>query len=52
MHNSSLKVLEVLELPRDSDIMAEEALPSKLFPSDHLRIEAKFEILRNSKDSD
>jgi hypothetical protein len=48
MHNSRLKVLEVLEMPSDTDIMAEEALPSKLFPSDHLRIEAKFYILSNS----
>ena len=44
MHNSNLKVLELLEMPRDSDIMVEEALPSKIFPSDHLRIEAKFYI--------
>jgi len=49
MHNGSLKLLELLEMPKDSDITAEEALPSKLFPSDHLRIEAKF-LIENEGD--
>ena len=39
-----LQVLELLEMPTDEDIKCETALPSTKFPSDHLRIEAKFLI--------
>lgn len=43
-NKAKLEVLEFLELPADELIMKETALPSTLFPSDHLRIEAKFYI--------
>jgi len=41
----TLEVLELLEMPSDAEITQEEALPSTLFPSDHMRIEAKFLLL-------
>ena len=41
---SHLEVLELLEMPSDDEIKAEGGLPSTKFPSDHMRIEAKFLI--------
>ena len=43
-NKSKLEVIEFLEMPDESLITQEGALPSTLFPSDHLRIEAKFFI--------
>ena len=43
-NSSALEVLELLEMPPDEAITKEVALPSTIFPSDHLRIEAKFYI--------
>ena len=43
-NKTHLEVLELLEMPSDELIMCEGALPSTLFPSDHMRIEAKFYI--------
>ena len=43
-NKSKLEVIEFLEMPDESLIPQEGALPSTLFPSDHLRIEAKFFI--------
>ena len=45
VHNDKLEVVSLLELPRDEELMEEQALPSKKFPSDHLRIEAKFYLI-------
>jgi len=40
--SEQLELLEVLEIP-DSEVLAEEvALPSTIFPSDHVRVEATF----------
>ena len=41
---NKLEVLELLELPSDEVIKSENGLPSTQFPSDHLRIEARFLI--------
>ena len=43
-NKTGLEVVEFLEMPDDETIKSEEALPSTLFPSDHIRIEAKFFI--------
>ena len=45
LHNSKLKVLELLEVPKKDHLKAEKTLPNSVFPSDHLRIEAKFLII-------
>ena len=43
-NKTHLEVLELLDMPSDELIKREVALPSTLFPSDHMRIEAKFYI--------
>ena len=43
----SLKVISLLEMPSLEDLTKETALPSSVFPSDHLRIEAIFECKGN-----
>ena len=43
-NKQKLEVLEFLEMPPEELITKETALPSTLFPSDHMRIEAKFYI--------
>ena len=39
---SAITLLELLEIPKEEDLKAGGAIPSVKFPSDHLRIEAKF----------
>jgi len=39
-----VKLLKLLEMPSHDDVKKQEAIPSNLFPSDHLRMEAKFAI--------
>lgn len=38
------KLMSVLEMPDSDTLRAQHFLPSKRFPSDHLRIEAIFEF--------
>ena len=45
MYNKAkLEVIELLEMPSDFIVKKEGCLPSTVFPSDHMRIEAKFFI--------
>lgn len=37
----NVQVKSLLEMPSESELTAETALPSSVFPSDHLRIQAK-----------
>ena len=43
-NKSILQLKSVLEMPSIAQVRSENFLPSKRFPSDHLRIEAVFEI--------
>jgi mRNA deadenylase 3'-5' endonuclease subunit Ccr4 len=43
-NRGAVEVLELLETPDDETLSKEEALPSAVFPSDHLRIQAKFKL--------
>jgi mRNA deadenylase 3'-5' endonuclease subunit Ccr4 len=45
LHNECLLPLEMLEIPEEMKLKKEVALPSTLFPSDHVRIEATFVIM-------
>lgn len=40
----TMRVLRLLDLPNHDEVTQEKDLPSTLFPSDHLRISAEFEI--------
>ncbi len=43
--NDKFQVLELLELPTDETLTQDEGFcPNRIFPSDHLRIEAKLLI--------
>ena len=42
IHNKQLRLLSILDIPDESEVKKEVALPSKLFPSDHVRLEARF----------
>jgi len=54
-NNTNLKVLQLLEIPAEKDLAPKDKgfqgpnfvslLPNVIFPSDHLRIEAEFEIV-------
>lgn len=44
-HNNKLRVLSLLELPKEDSINPEEGCPSLIYPSDHFRIESVFEVL-------
>ena len=37
-----LEVKQLLEIPEANQLIREKALPSTIFPSDHVRIEATF----------
>jgi hypothetical protein len=39
-----MRILRLLDLPNHDEVTQEKDLPSTLFPSDHLRISAEFEI--------
>ena len=39
-----LNLVSVLQMPDEDILKAQNCLPSKLFPSDHMRIEAIFEF--------
>ena len=41
LYNPAVQVLSLLEMPSDEVLEAEVALPSSVFPSDHLPIQAK-----------
>ena len=41
-NTDQLKVTHLLETPDESQVLREKALPSTMFPSDHVRIEAIF----------
>lgn len=41
-NKDKFEVLELLEVPSRSDLAREKAIPSTIFPSDHLRIESVF----------
>ena len=41
------KVVSVLEMPPKEAVAKEKGCPSKIFPSDHLRVEAVFELLKS-----
>ncbi|TNV78978.1 hypothetical protein FGO68_gene13172 [Halteria grandinella] len=41
-HSKHLQLQSLLEMPSVQDLTVETALPSSVFPSDHLRIEASF----------
>ena len=38
--SNSFKLVSLLEMPTNEEITNETALPSSIFPSDHIRIEA------------
>jgi len=54
-NNEHLKVLQLLEIPAEKDLAPKDKgfrgpdyvsmLPNVIFPSDHLRIEAEFELI-------
>ena len=44
-----LRVLSVLEMPNGGKLQAENGCPNLTYPSDHMRIETKFEVIENSK---
>lgn len=53
MYNTNhVDVLELLELPHETHLRAETALPSSVFPSDHIRIQTKLRlsIVKPAKD--
>ena len=37
-----LTLLQLLEIPKESQLSKNKAIPSLMFPSDHVRIEAEF----------
>ena len=47
---SALTLISVLKMPEPDLLKAQNFLPSKLFPSDHLRIEAIFEVNRRTQE--
>ena len=48
---AALKLVSVLQMPGPEVLKYQHFLPSKLFPSDHLRIEAIFEFATRFSDS-
>jgi len=44
MSNDLLRELSILEMPEKADFDS-WALPNAMFPSDHLRVEAVFEVI-------
>ena len=40
-----LTVTHLLDIPDEREVKRETAIPSTLFPSDHLRIEAVFQLI-------
>lgn len=43
-NNNRLRVVSLLEMPDESQVSREGAIPSTVFSSDHLRIEAVFTL--------
>ena len=43
-NDDMLEVVELLDIPNEEMIRREKAIPSTMFPSDHFRIEAVFEV--------
>jgi mRNA deadenylase 3'-5' endonuclease subunit Ccr4 len=43
-HNQSVTLYQTLDIPEDSLLFKEKALPNSLFPSDHIRLQAKYLI--------
>ena len=43
-NKSTMSLVSLLEMPTMAQVRSENFLPSKRFPSDHLRIEASFRI--------
>ena len=41
-NENAMTLLELLEVPSEADLSEGGAIPNLLFPSDHVRIEAKF----------
>ena len=46
-----LKVISLLDMPSEETVTKETALPNLTFPSDHLRVEAIFEMKFNKVNS-
>ena len=41
-NEEALTLLQLLDIPTESELIKDKAIPSLKYPSDHLRIEAQF----------
>jgi CCR4-NOT transcription complex subunit 6 len=51
-YNQGVTLHETLDIPLDSELLKEVALPNTLFPSDHIRLQARFSIDTNHEITD